>query len=90
LKKLSGRINFIDSRIPLLLGENQNINFEKVIAKDPGDPNLFPTENKQMGFDAGAGVNYNWKALNVGISVPQLISRIGFHLYQPKISIIPN
>jgi type IX secretion system PorP/SprF family membrane protein len=54
---------------------DQNINFEKVIAKDPGDPNLFPTENKQMGFDAGAGVNYNWKALNVGISVPQLISR---------------
>ena len=54
---------------------DQKIDFDKVVVHDPNDKDIFSNSGKDMSFDAGAGLNYYWKNLNVGISVPQLVSK---------------
>jgi type IX secretion system PorP/SprF family membrane protein len=60
----------------IMAGFSDNtINYDKINAHDPGDIALFNQSKSDMGFEASAGVNYYWKKLNIGIAVPQLISK---------------
>lgn len=60
----------------IMVGVTDNtINYDKIIAHDGLDPALFAHPKADMGFEASAGINYYWKKLNVGIAVPQLVSK---------------
>ena len=48
------------------------IDFSKIIVKDANDLSLFGQSQNKTAFDANAGVMFNWKKLDVGVSVPQL------------------
>jgi type IX secretion system PorP/SprF family membrane protein len=62
--------------IGLLTGfSDNNINFRDVKVHDPNDPAIFEYSKSVMGFEASAGINYYWKKLNVGITVPQLVTK---------------
>lgn len=52
---------------------NNKIDFTKAIVKDQNDPFLFTTAQQKTVFNADFGVAYNWKKLEVGVAVPQLI-----------------
>lgn len=56
-------LGFLDNRI----------DFADLIAKDQLDPVLMNSYQNQTGFDANIGVNYSFKTLNIGFSVPQII-----------------
>ena len=60
----------------IVAGFTENkIDYEKLIAHEGNDPALFQNSKADMGFEASAGVNYYWKKLNVGLAVPQLVSK---------------
>jgi len=50
-----------------------SVNLGGVVGVDPNDP-IIQNANKlnNSAFNAGFGVNYNWKNLNVGFSIPSL------------------
>jgi len=52
---------------------DNKIDFSKVVVSQPEDPMLFTTVQHKTVFSADFGVAYNWKKLEVGICVPQLI-----------------
>ncbi len=70
-------INFSEDQIlsfGMALGFLDNrIDFNKIVAKDVLDPVILNSYQNATGFDANIGVNYAWKKLNVGFSVPQVI-----------------
>jgi type IX secretion system PorP/SprF family membrane protein len=53
---------------------NNRIDFNKLKAQDMSDPVIMNAYQQKTGFDANIGVNYKWKELNVGFSVPQVIA----------------
>lgn len=70
-------INFDEDQVlsmGLSLGFLDNrIDFTKINPKDLDDPVIRNSYENATGFDANFGVNYSWKTLNVGFSVPQII-----------------
>jgi type IX secretion system PorP/SprF family membrane protein len=52
---------------------NHKIDFSKVVVRDTEDPMLFSTTQNKTVFNADFGVAYNWKTLEVGIAVPQML-----------------
>lgn len=56
-------LGFLDNRI----------NFSDLRAKHQLDPVLMNSYQSQTGFDANIGVNYSFKTLNIGFSVPQIV-----------------
>jgi type IX secretion system PorP/SprF family membrane protein len=71
-------INFSEDQtlnFGLALGFLDNrIDFSKLVARDPTDPVILQNYQPNTGFDANFGVNYKYKKLNVGFSVPQVIA----------------
>jgi type IX secretion system PorP/SprF family membrane protein len=57
-------LGFLDNRI----------DFSNLSAKDINDPVILQNYQPSTGFDANFGVNYKYKKLNVGFSVPQVIA----------------
>lgn len=57
------------------------IDQNKAYTDQPNDP-VLATLNRGVGFDASAGINYRYKGLNVGFSIPQL--------FQTKLSYLNN
>lgn len=53
--------------------ERLDIDEERVEVTDPNDPLLRNNLSSGGAFNAAAGINYNFKNLNVGFSVPQII-----------------
>lgn len=49
------------------------LDFSKAIYRDKSDPNLLQTTVHKTVFNADFGIAYNWKALEVGFAVPQLL-----------------
>lgn len=49
------------------------IDFSKANVSDASDPNMYTTTNRKASFDANFGITYNWKTLNAGVSVLQLV-----------------
>lgn len=70
-------------RFGLSLGFLDNrIDFSKAIVKDANDPMMMSQLQRKSALDANIGVSYNWKELQVGFSVPQLIGqRVKFSNY---------
>jgi type IX secretion system PorP/SprF family membrane protein len=62
--KLGMGLGFIDNR--LSLGD--------AVIKHTDDPLLRINNNNKTGFDANFGVNYSWKDLNIGVSIPQVLA----------------
>lgn len=62
--KLGLGLGFIDNR--LSLGD--------AVIKHTDDPLLQINNNNKTGFDANFGVNYSWKDLNIGVSLPQVLA----------------
>jgi len=59
----------------LSLGVLDNrIDFFELSAVDQLDPVIANSYQNATGFDANIGVNYNWKTLNIGVTVPQIIA----------------
>jgi len=59
----------------LSLGALANrIDFLSLAAVDQLDPVIANTFQNATGFDANIGVNYSWKTLNIGFTVPQIIA----------------
>lgn len=56
-------LGFLDNRI----------DFRELVAKDQLDPVLMNSYQNSTGFDANIGLNYTFNALNVGVSIPQII-----------------
>ena len=54
---------------------DQSINFSEAKVIDPNDPGLYQNDGHIMGFDASAGISYYYKRLNLGLAVPQMISK---------------
>lgn len=52
---------------------NQTTDFAKAAVENNTDPTLFSTPEHTTTLDANAGLALKWKALNVGVAVPQLI-----------------
>lgn len=71
-------INFSeDSRLRLGMGLgfiDNRLNLSDISVHDPNDPYLQLNNNNKTGFDANFGVNYNYKDLNVGLSIPQVLA----------------
>ena len=62
--RLGMGLGFIDNRL----------NLEGISVRDPLDPYLQLNSNNKTGFDANFGVNYTYKDLNVGVSIPQVLA----------------
>lgn len=59
----------------LSLGVLDNrIDFFETEGADQMDPVMADSYQNATGFDANIGVNYTWKTLNVGVTVPQIIA----------------
>jgi type IX secretion system PorP/SprF family membrane protein len=59
----------------LSLGALSNrIDYLELTAPDQMDPVLANSYQNATGFDANIGVNYNYKALNIGVTIPQIIA----------------
>ncbi len=70
--------------IGLQAGVN-SINLRPFAAIDPGDPLTFG--GRSVAFDMSVGINYHWKGLNVGFSVPQVIgNKAKFKTVDPTLS----
>ncbi len=71
-------INFNDEhRLSLGLSggiQENSIDFNKVVVKNPGDVLITNNNQRAVTGDAAAGINYYIKGFNVGISAPQLVS----------------
>ncbi|HET6227035.1 MAG TPA: PorP/SprF family type IX secretion system membrane protein [Bacteroidia bacterium] len=52
---------------------DQTTDFSKAAVENNTDPTLFATPERSTTFDANAGLAFKWKALNIGVAVPQLI-----------------
>jgi len=52
---------------------NQKFDFQNAEVIDYDDPTIFDEDNGAIRFDMAAGMNYQFKGLNVGFAVPQLI-----------------
>lgn len=52
---------------------DQTIDFSKAVLENNSDPVLFNTAEHTTSIDANAGLAFNWKDLDIGIAVPQLI-----------------
>ena len=58
----------------LSIGGLQNrVDFSKVVARDLDDPALIGGYEKKSAIDGNFGIAYQWKGLNVGFSVPQIM-----------------
>ena len=53
--------------------QSVRINFDQASVIDQTDPLIANGRTRNTFFDANFGVNYFWKGLNVGISVPQIL-----------------
>ena len=53
---------------------NNRIDFFELEGQDVMDPVLANNYQNATGFDANFGVNYNYKTLNIGVTVPQIIA----------------
>jgi len=49
-----------------------SVNAGNAIGIDPNDPLINNNKLNSSAFNAGFGINYNWKNLNVGFSIPSL------------------
>ncbi|MCB9245113.1 MAG: PorP/SprF family type IX secretion system membrane protein [Flavobacteriales bacterium] len=59
----------------LSLGVLDNrIDFFELNAPNPLDPVIANSYQNATGFDANIGVNYTWKTLNIGLTVPQIVA----------------
>ncbi|MCW3085619.1 MAG: hypothetical protein JWP12_2985 [Bacteroidetes bacterium] len=52
---------------------NNRIDFSKAIVRDTDDPFLFTQPQNKTVFTADFGLGYNWKRLQVGFCIPQLL-----------------
>lgn len=52
---------------------NQTTDFSRAAVENSTDPTLFLTPEQTTTLDANAGLALTWKALNVGVAVPQLL-----------------
>jgi type IX secretion system PorP/SprF family membrane protein len=52
---------------------DQTIDFSKSVLENNTDPVLFNTAEHTTTIDANAGLAFKWKALDIGVAVPQLI-----------------
>ena len=67
-------------RLGLSAGINQNrILFDKVIADDPSELQVFQSNQNATSFDAAGGLYYEFKNLNVGIAVSNLFGEHYFY-----------
>ncbi len=58
---------------------DQTTDFSKATVENNTDPNLFLTPEHTTSLDANAGLALQWKALNIGVAVPQLLgSKINY------------
>ena len=70
--------------IGLQAGVN-SINLQNFSPLDPGDPLTY--NGRSVNFDLSVGVNYHWKGLNVGFSVPQVLgNKIRFRNTDPSLN----
>lgn len=53
---------------------NQRFDYLKGITEEEIDNALLNETENSMNFDLGAGINYNFKGLNIGFSVPQILA----------------
>jgi type IX secretion system PorP/SprF family membrane protein len=52
---------------------DQTIDFSRAILENNTDPALFTTSEHTTLLDGNAGLAFNWKALDIGVAVPQLM-----------------
>ncbi len=52
---------------------NQRINYFDALVENNTDPTLFSSNEQKTTFDANAGLGFNWKGLQFGAAVPQII-----------------
>ena len=52
---------------------NQTTDYSKAVVENNTDPGLFLTSEHTTSMDANAGLAFKWKALNLGVAVPQLL-----------------
>ena len=52
---------------------NNRIDFSKAVVRDADDPYLLSTPQNRSAFTADFGLGYNWKKLQVGFCIPQLL-----------------
>jgi type IX secretion system PorP/SprF family membrane protein len=52
---------------------DNRIDFSKVVVRDTEDPFLFNTVQHKTVFSADFGLAYNWRKLEIGVAVPQLL-----------------
>ncbi|MBK9328684.1 MAG: PorP/SprF family type IX secretion system membrane protein [Sphingobacteriales bacterium] len=70
--------------IGLQAGVN-SVNLRPFLANDPLDPKALG--GRSIAFDMSIGINYHWKGLNVGFSVPQVIgNKANFKSVDPALS----
>lgn len=50
------------------------VDFSKAIVQDNTDPNLFAESQRRTTLDANFGIAYTWKALEIGVAVPQIFA----------------
>jgi len=53
--------------------QQTRLDFNRIIADDPSEAVLTGNSANSIGFDVTAGINYNFKGLNIGVAVPRLI-----------------
>jgi type IX secretion system PorP/SprF family membrane protein len=52
---------------------DQRIDFSRAVLENNTDPTLFATSEHTTTIDANAGLAFKWKALDIGVAVPQLM-----------------
>ena len=52
---------------------DQTIDYSRAVLENNMDPTLFTTAEHTTTLDANAGLHFNWKALDIGAAVPQLM-----------------
>ncbi|MFT5778152.1 MAG: type IX secretion system PorP/SprF family membrane protein [Crocinitomicaceae bacterium] len=58
---------------------SKRVDFDKIIVKDQYDTYLLAQMQSKAAFDGNAGFVYNWKDLNIGVSLQQLMaSRLNY------------
>lgn len=65
-----------DSRLSIGMtagASSQNFDFNQSVLHDPNDMNTLRNSASSANLDLSAGLNYRWRSLDIGFSIPQLI-----------------
>lgn len=70
--------------------QNNVVNFDKALVVNGNDPVLFDNRQSKSVFNADAGIAYEWKALQVGVAVPQFLMKQPDYTTNTGTSIVYN